>query len=126
MIRRVTKWDIAVVIIFAALSLFSVFIVYFSPFTSDIGRTVKVYTDSEVFRYELSEDSVYTVTSNGIEVEIKVEDSTVRVEKSGCPDSVCVHTGRISGPGSVIICVPAHLRIEIEGEADGDADYTIG
>ena len=41
--------------------------------------------------------------------------------ESGCPDQVCVRTGRLTSPGQSAVCLPQRIVLRIEGEASVDA-----
>ena len=93
------------------------------------GDIVAVITqnNAELYRIELSTlnapetlaiDDAYHLT-------IEAERGRIRVEKSDCPDQVCVETGWISLPGQVSACVPAGVVIRIEGSAASDLDVIL-
>ncbi|HHW68539.1 MAG: hypothetical protein PWP07_1746 [Epulopiscium sp.] len=51
--------------------------------------------------------------------------NTIRVEKgrisfidADCPDLVCVHSGWLSEPGDIAVCLPHKVSIHIEGASD--------
>jgi hypothetical protein len=47
------------------------------------------------------------------------------VTDSTCPDRVCVHTGAISAPGSMIACVPNGVVVRIGGEESDGLDARV-
>lgn len=51
-----------------------------------------------------------------------IENGTVRMEESSCPDQVCVHTGTIDKPGQTIVCLPNRVVIEITGSKESPID----
>ena len=51
---------------------------------------------------------------------VRVENGSVFVTGSTCPDKVCERTGKISKSGEGIICVPNRVSIEISGESETD------
>ncbi len=50
---------------------------------------------------------------------IEVNEGKIRVKEASCPEQICVHTGWISQAGQIIVCIPNHLLIQIEGQAEG-------
>ena len=50
---------------------------------------------------------------NGIRLVVVVEGGSVYVERSECPDKICVNKGRISASGDTIVCLPARTVIEV-------------
>ena len=72
----------------------------------------------------LSEDATLSIEGkNGIPVVIRVENGAVWFESSGCPDQICVHSGRLTRTGDTAACLPAGvlLRVTEGGKAEGSA-----
>lgn len=46
---------------------------------------------------------------------IRVENGRIRFIDADCPDLVCVHSGWLSEPGAIAVCLPHKLSIHIEG-----------
>ncbi len=55
---------------------------------------------------------------------LEAENGSIRFSYAECPDQVCVHTGWISRPGQIAVCLPAGVIIKIEGESD-DMDILV-
>ena len=51
--------------------------------------------------------------ANDIRLCIVCGDGGVYVEQSGCPDKICVHKGRITTVGDMIVCLPAQTVVEV-------------
>lgn len=51
---------------------------------------------------------------------ILVQDDTIAVIDTDCPDAICKQTGVISKPGEIIACLPHKLIIEIKGGDTSD------
>lgn len=60
--------------------------------------------------------------SGGYMIVVLVENGSVRVVSSDCPNQDCVHTGAISRAGQSIVCLPARLSVTLSGE---DAGYDL-
>ncbi|MHB1017487.1 MAG: NusG domain II-containing protein [Coriobacteriia bacterium] len=73
----------------------------------------------------LSRDAEYRIPGATGDVVVRVSDGAVRVDESGCPDQICVRTGAVSSPGSVIACVPNRVVVRVGGEGDGRLDARI-
>jgi hypothetical protein len=56
------------------------------------------------------------------ETVVVIEDGTVRVTSSPCPEKICVKTGRISKPGQWIACLPNRVFISIRGRRSEQPD----
>lgn len=53
---------------------------------------------------------------------LKIENGSVRMLESTCPDQVCVHTGIISKAGQTLVCLPNRVVVEITGGKEGAID----
>ena len=53
---------------------------------------------------------------------VVIEDGTVRVTSSPCPEKICIKTGRISKPGQWIACLPNRVFISIRGRRSEQPD----
>lgn len=96
-------------------------------FTSNRGSFAEIEVEGEVIAtLSLAEDTVKTVTSRGVTLEIAVENGRIFVRAADCNDRVCEHTGAIEKRGSSIVCAPAAVVIRIVGGGDQDADFTAG
>lgn len=49
---------------------------------------------------------------------LEVDGEFIRMIESACPDKVCVHMGRKSRPGDIIVCLPNRVVVKIEGTID--------
>ncbi len=54
-------------------------------------------------------------------VVIAAENGEAWFESSGCPDQICVRSGRLSKTGETAACLPAGVVLRIEGKAAEDA-----
>lgn len=52
------------------------------------------------------------------ETVVKVEDNSVRITESACPHKTCIRMGAISTRGQMLICVPNHVAVRVEGVED--------
>jgi len=56
---------------------------------------------------------------------VQVQSGQVKVLSSPCPHKVCIGMGPISRGGELLACVPNHLLLRIEGEADPRPAYDL-
>lgn len=80
------------------------------------GETVFVTKDGETTSYPLGENRMIDFGS----LKVVIEDGSVFVTDATCPDRLCEKTGRISGSGRSIVCLPAGIVVRI-GESEFDA-----
>ena len=89
---------------------------------ADGADTVKILVDGEPYRVcSLSKNSVIDVQTEYGSNTVIIEDGSVCVSESDCSGHDCERFGRISTPGSTIMCIPHHLCIVIGGESEVDA-----
>ncbi|MBQ4353539.1 MAG: NusG domain II-containing protein [Clostridia bacterium] len=122
--RKPTKTD---ALVFAVLLVLLVLLVFRSNAAPDAAFfTVETPDGSETFSLAASGTLAYDL--DGMHIEIRYENGGVWVEKSGCPDGICVNTGTISRAGESIVCVPARLVISIPNGRDTEnhEDFIIG
>src|SRR5690554_826149 len=85
------------IILIAAL-IFLIFLLFFSKsYGNNEALTAVVYINkTEKFRYDLNSIDKpvrIPVKSNGIHLEILMERGRICIDKSSCPDKICVNTG---------------------------------
>lgn len=120
--RRVTVPDffLTAVLICAAVAI----IIYQNRHNAD-NLDIVVKKNSEiVFTQSLSDISEKTeiCVDDEFGVIICIEVDGVSVKSSDCGDKVCVNTGKITKPNQAIVCLPAHVSVELRGgEAEVDA-----
>lgn len=86
---------------------------------SGAGRVAIVSGPSGSTSLQLAEDSETEIVGRLGTVRVRVRGGAVSVTESECPDHVCLDTGAVSAPGSVIACVPNAVIVRVGG---GDAD----
>lgn len=121
--RKLSFGDIVVLVLVAALVV-TVFVC--QVFGRKAGSVCTLRTEDNTYEFDLSEDTRLEVTSCGISLTVVVENGEAFVEESGCPDKVCVRSGKASHAGETVVCVPAKVSLTIGTEADGDADWILG
>lgn len=70
---------------------------------------------------DLSKDTEYTIHSrnNGTNL-LVIKDGEASVTEASCPDSLCVHQGRIYKNGEMIVCLPNQVIAQIRGGEDAN------
>ncbi len=86
--------------------------------TKDNGQAAVVRVDNQILHtLPLDRDTTVTVAGHGHHVTVAVKNRTVFVVWADCPDQLCRNTGTIDRQGQVIVCLPAHCSIAVEGTA---------
>ncbi len=64
----------------------------------------------------LMEDGELVVPGPKGDTIVVVEAGRVRIDSSPCRQHICIRMGRISTPGSSIVCVPNEVVVTVRGE----------
>lgn len=101
---------IAIVLVIAAGGFLVNYMVHRKP-----AAFVEVSVDSSVTAtFDLSKN-VDTVIEgyNGGTNRLVIEDGVVWISEASCPDKVCIHQGRITMNGELIVCLPNRMIAKI-------------
>lgn len=84
------------------------------------GDRITVYVDSKtVGEYPLESDGTIVIEGyNGGHNTLTVENGYAFMSDASCPDKLCIHQGRISGEGQMIVCLPNRVIIKVTGGKD--------
>ena len=108
------------VIIASAVILLSVF-GYFLTGAALAGTQKKVVIESEgelFAEYPMTENKIVDVKGHN---KVEITPDYVRVIYADCPEQTDVKQGKISVPGSIIVCLPNKMTVRIVGETEIDA-----
>ena len=122
--ERLKAGDILIIICVLLVAV-SVFTAFFVLSFSSKDAVLTVSSDGLEKSYPISENAEFTVESRGYTLKVVIENGSVRVESSDCPDKVCVHTPSVSRTGQMIACVPAAVTLRISGE-EAENDFVAG
>ena len=116
------KGDIAILLTISVAILVSAVVFYHHPTDA---KVVKIYRNAtEYASYSLTQSyakNVHIPTHDGPNAgynQLRIENGTVTIVGSTCPNRDCLKMGPISKEGDVLICLPHQLVIRLEG---GDA-----
>ena len=116
---RFCRYDAIVLAILLALSALGFAVLYITSSTRSDAASIEIIANGDRLNYSLDEDTTLTLNSNGIDTVIRIQDGKVWIDNTTCPQKICRHSGKISSPGDIILCVPAKLKIEILSTARG-------
>jgi len=120
--RKLTVPDILV----AALLLLAAVLSSYITLSRDAGTTCTVTYGNASETFSLAENRRIPVLSNGHALTVLIENGTVSVAESDCPDQVCVNSGDISRAGQALVCVPAQVTVRIHGKPEAEFDAVAG
>lgn len=87
------------------------------------GDSVLILQDGKpVYNLSLSESRSINVKGPVGITRICIEKGQVWIADAPCPHKMCQRTGKISRAGSVIICVPNKILVEVKGDSKQDLD----
>ncbi|MBO5407792.1 MAG: NusG domain II-containing protein [Clostridia bacterium] len=116
------KGDIIVFLVIGIMILGSAVTFYKKPTEASV---VRIYRNSEEYAsYSLSQSyakNVHVPTHDGPKAgynQLRIENGTVTIVGSTCPNRDCMRMGSISKEGDILICLPHRLVVRLEG---GDA-----
>lgn len=112
----IKKADVFVAAAVIVISLTGYFFTGFAAF----GENKKVIIESEgkVFaEYPMTKEITVDVKGHN---KVEITPEYVRVIYADCPDEIDIRQGKISSPGSVIVCVPNKMTVRITGETEID------
>ena len=88
--------------------------------SEDEGAYAVITVDGEeIDRIALSADQDFVIETTYGTNTVSIKDGCAFVSESDCRGQDCVRMNRISRAGQMIVCLPHHLTVVIEGAGDG-------
>lgn len=123
--RWTTRADRLLILFLTLASSIALAILFFGRTESKQTVHVRIQVDGkEIDHFSLAEAEGRTMrykTSYGCNV-VKIEQGKISVFEADCPDKLCVHQGRISRPGQILVCLPNRFLVELRGGAEDASD----
>ena len=118
---KTKRWD---AIFIASLLILAAVLYFFFVYGRDEGGVAVVTVDGVITdKIPLDHNGDYDL--NGGSNVLRIKNGSACMIEAACPDHICVDTGEIRYEGQMIVCLPNHLVVTIEG-VKGDADLYIG
>ena len=126
MTKRITKRDIAFLLILVVILCVVSFVV--SLKTGRSGSQVEIQVDGEVYGiYSLAQDQEIPIEIDGqVTNLLKIENGTADMIEADCPDQLCIHQRTIQLQGETIVCLPNKVVLEITGTRQTDQEALDG
>ena len=87
------------------------------------ARTVRIERDGQVYQ-EISlscvEGEMVVSVPGEISVKILVTNEYACFLESGCPDQICVRSGKLTRAGETAVCLPAKVSLRMMGSGGAD------
>ena len=75
---------------------------------------VQVSVNGKLYeRYDLNQDREEIIVSAYGNNHLIIKDGEAWIEDASCPDKICIYTGKIHEPGSLVVCLPNRMIAEI-------------
>jgi len=115
-------WDIVVI---GCVLLVAGILLLFPFLTERKGALIFITTPEGSEEYSLLEDRTLTLTSRDVTLTVVIQNGSVSVSHSDCPDGICKNSRPISKTGESIVCAPAGIALVVKGGED-DVDFVAG
>jgi hypothetical protein len=124
--KKINKYDIGLIIAIIIINVF--FILYGGRNAVDKNsKTAYIYSNNELVReYVLTDDvkdEVKIESDTGFNI-LHIENGEIWIHDASCPDKICIHQGKISQDGEIIVCLPNRMLIKIvDNSSDDEIDF---
>lgn len=122
--RILTIGDKLLIALLLVLSLSSFFLVGITNQSGDYAL-ISVNGQSPI-RRPLHREDLFILQGAGGKMVIEINESSIHVLDSDCPQRLCVRQGKIARVGEIIVCVPNKVTIWIEGRTANPFDAITG
>jgi len=124
--KKINKYDIGLI---TAIIIINVFFIFYGGrnVADENSKTAYIYSDNKLVReYVLTDDvkdEVEIKTDTGFNT-LHIEDGQIWIHDASCPDKICIHQGKISRDGEIIVCLPNRLLVKIvDNSSDDEIDF---
>ncbi|MCD8347216.1 MAG: NusG domain II-containing protein [Lachnospiraceae bacterium] len=110
------KADIKLVLIVGVVC---VILLAFRYYEMDTGASVVVEVYGEIYgTYSLNKDQTIEINDTNVLI---IEDGEAYMSEASCPDGLCISQGHISASGTMIVCLPNRVVVQVvDAEAEDD------
>ncbi len=113
----IKKPDIFIAVLVIAISITGYFLT--GGFLAGEEKRVIIESEGEVFaEYPMTEHKIVDINGHNT---VEITPDYVRVIHADCPDKIDVRQGKITSPGTIIVCMPNKMTVRIVGETEIDA-----
>lgn len=120
--KKLKRGDFFIISIILLLSFF-ILIQSFQQKDFQQNTCIIMKNDVIIKKINLSQNQSQTIQIDGkYQNLLEIQDGSVRVKSSSCPNQVCVHSGWISKSGQMIACLPNQVLIRLSGETSEEVD----
>jgi hypothetical protein len=118
-VKKVKVLDItAFIFVCVSIGIFS----YFAYTTTSDNTVIRVKTESADFIYPIDTEGTFHFHGPLGDTVVVIENESVRVVSSPCPEKICIASSPIERPGTWLACLPNRIFIRIEGKDEEEVD----
>jgi len=89
----------------------------------DDGAYVVIEVDGKAInRIRIDKTDTISVSGSSGLTKVEIRNGKARIISSSCPSKFCIKSGSIKNIGQMIVCVPNHVVVRIEGEKKNNFD----
>ncbi|MCD7832372.1 MAG: NusG domain II-containing protein [Lachnospiraceae bacterium] len=116
------KADVKLILIVGVICVLLLAVRYFGM---DTGASVVVEVNGGTYgTYSLSKDQTIQINDTNVLV---IEDGEAYMTEASCPDGLCISQGHISAEGTMIVCLPNRVVVQVIGaDAEDGLDAVTG
>ncbi len=119
--KRMTLPDFVLIVLLVFSGLFCLYSIYDNNYDK---KTVIVEISGKIYGiYDLKSDRTIDLNGPHSEVKIDIKNGYVFVSESGCPQKICKKMGKKNKVNDIIVCIPNHLIIRLEGEKKNNYEF---
>jgi hypothetical protein len=119
MTQIMKKWDFIIIAIVLLAGLGS-WLLLRGDSSNPADRQVEIHVDGVLTNtVSLSENQEIPIVSTKGHNLLRIRDGSAWIVKADCASQTCVHTGRKSVAGSMIVCLPNRVVVKILGQPEG-------
>ena len=108
----------------AVLLSLAVFIIFSINIYSGVEKaaSVRIEAGGKIYLYPLDRDRIIKVEGPAGITVVHIENNTVYIHDSPCPDKLCILAGKLDETGQWAACLPNRVFVSVEGKADEKID----
>ena len=120
-LKSMTLTDFVLITLLILSGIFSFYYIYDNNYDK---KTVIVEISGKIFGiYDLKSERAIHLNGPHSDVYIQITDGYVFVSESGCPQKICKRMGKKNMVNDIIVCIPNHLIIRVEGEKTNNYEF---
>ena len=121
---KLKSLDIVVIVVIILITLGSSAVPFINSRKSVDNKYVEIQVKGKLFKrlpLDNNRDERIPIKTDLGENLIEIKDGKVRILDADCPDQICIKDGSVKNPGSILVCLPHKVVVQIKGD-NTDAD----